>query len=113
MLREETELTDRAVDSACPEELPTLFKANNNIAEPFLMLGEEGEHIFPCCLARQTTGRKCSALKSLFQSHVLKEQVTSKSYHKITTCHLLVTNVQEKLLVLLPCFCDPNVCMCQ
>lgn len=88
-------------------------KAKNNTAEPFLMLSEEGEHVFPRCLTRQTTGRKCSALKSLFQSHVLKEQVTSKSHHKITTCHLLVTNVQGKLLVLLPCFCDPSVWMCQ
>lgn len=60
-----------------------------------------------------TTGRKCSALKSLLQSHVLKERVTSKFHHKITTCYLLVTNVQGKLLVLRPCFCDPNVCMCQ
>lgn len=49
----------------------------------------------------------------MFQSHVSKEQVTSKSHHKITTCHLLLRNVQGKLLVLLPCFCDPNVCMCQ
>lgn len=111
---------ERQSSQAQQETVPALkssphwcSKAKNSTAEPFLMLSEEGEHIFPCCLTRQTTGRKCSALKSLFQSHVLKEQVTSKSHHKITTCHLLVTNVQGKLLGLLPCFSHPNVCMCQ